>query len=90
MKYVDMALCIGGILLVAFILLRDRLERCEFGRWRDRSRDPTRRTVCITCGGAGWIQQRERTLEFTGDGFADVEVPATMCTACGGSGSRMR
>ncbi len=47
-------------------------------------------TVCLQCRGTGWIDRRERTLEFTGDGFADVQNPSTMCQACGGTGERIR
>lgn len=48
---------------------------------------PTAVTVlCIRCQGRGWIDRRERTLTFTGEGFADVDHPAAMCETCGGSG----
>lgn len=42
--------------------------------------------ICVRCQGRGWIDQRQRTLTFTGEGFADVDKPATTCEACGGSG----
>lgn len=42
--------------------------------------------LCLTCRGRGWLDRRERTLNFTGTGFADVENPPTMCETCAGSG----
>ena len=45
-----------------------------------------REAVCITCQGRGWIEHHQRTLDFTGDGFADVHRPSTMCQVCGGTG----
>ena len=49
---------------------------------------PVRRR-CPRCHGTGWIGGRpERTLDFDGEGFTDRHAPATMCPACGGTGSR--
>ncbi|WBB81711.1 hypothetical protein O7606_10290 [Micromonospora sp. WMMD882] len=59
--------------------------------WPDAGRIPTEVTVlCLDCRGRGWIDRRERTLDFTGAGFADVERPPTMCVTCSGSGQVTR
>ncbi|WDZ87696.1 hypothetical protein [Micromonospora cathayae] len=42
--------------------------------------------LCIRCQGRGWTNRRERTLTFTGEGFADVDHGSAMCETCGGSG----
>ena len=42
---------------------------------------------CLRCRGTGWIIEAGRTLDFTGDGFADRQAPAARCTACGGTGT---
>ncbi|BCL16483.1 hypothetical protein [Micromonospora sagamiensis] len=67
--------------------------RLRSARWLRRPGEPRRPVVaeevtliCITCQGRGWIDRRERTLTFTGTGFADVENPPTMCETCAGSG----
>jgi hypothetical protein len=71
--------------------------RLRSARWLRRPGEPRRPVVpeevsliCITCQGRGWIDRRERTLTFTGSGFADVENPPTMCETCGGSGRVVR
>ncbi|MET0426797.1 MAG: hypothetical protein ABW046_23215 [Actinoplanes sp.] len=47
---------------------------------------PRRR--CVRCRGTGWIGgEPERTLNVEGDGFENRHVPATMCPACGGTGT---
>jgi hypothetical protein len=86
MEYVFFVACLvaaaGITLITTRIIYRQRLLR-----------RPARKpfpVVCVRCRGTGWIEQRERTLEFTGDGFADIEHPATMCQACGGSGQDLR
>jgi hypothetical protein len=61
----------------------------QYRRPRRLTRNPAR-VVCVHCHGSGWIERRERTLEFTGSGFADIQHPATMCEACGGSGQTLR
>ncbi|MFE0590265.1 hypothetical protein [Micromonospora echinospora] len=67
--------------------------RLRSARWLRRPGEPRRPVVpeevtliCLACQGRGWIDRRERTLTFTGTGFADVENPPTMCETCGGSG----
>lgn len=69
---------------------RWRLRSARWLRWPGQPRRPVVSEevtlLCITCQGRGWIDRRERTLTFTGTGFADVENPPTMCTTCGGSG----
>lgn len=86
MEYLIFAGClvaVAGIILIT--------ARLAFGlRFRRRpARKPTP-VVCVRCHGSGWIEKRERTLEFTGDGFADIQHPSTMCPACGGSGQTLR
>jgi DnaJ-class molecular chaperone len=46
----------------------------------------TSQALCLNCHGSGWIQEPERTLTFTGEGFTDVHRPARMCAACDGTG----
>ncbi|SCL32764.1 hypothetical protein GA0074692_3400 [Micromonospora pallida] len=67
--------------------------RLRSARWLRRPGEARRPVVpeevsliCIACQGRGWIDRRERTLTFTGSGFADVENPPTMCETCAGSG----
>lgn len=85
MEYVILVACLvaaaGISLITARVIYRQGLRR--------PARKPIS-VVCVHCRGTGWIEQRERTLEFTGDGFADIERPATMCDACGGSGRALR
>jgi DnaJ-class molecular chaperone len=85
--------------VVAFVLLglallavwwAAREARRRYGRPRGFRRGPSVTVVCVQCRGSGWIDRRERTLQFTGDGFADVQNPSTMCPACGGTGQRTR
>ncbi|MEU4567623.1 hypothetical protein [Micromonospora sp. NPDC023956] len=71
--------------------------RLRYATWLRRPGEPRRAVVpeevvlaCIACQGKGWIERRERTLTFTGEGFADVEHPPTMCETCGGSGQVTR
>lgn len=59
----------------------------RFRSWRIGRPTPAR---CIRCHGRGWIERQERTLTFTGDGFADADLPSMMCPACGGTGRRDR
>jgi len=57
---------------------------------RRRDREPEMRLPaprCLRCRGTGWLNHDpERTFTFTGDGFEDKHVPATMCPDCGGAG----
>lgn len=70
-------LLVAAALVVAAIVLRRRATR-----------HPTlsSQARCLKCHGSGWIQEPERTLTFTGEGFADVHRPAEMCAACEGTG----
>ena len=70
-------LLVATALVVAAIVLRCRTTRPPA---------VTSRALCVKCHGSGWIQEPERTLTFTGEGFADVHRPARMCAACEGTG----
>ena len=70
-------LLVAAALVVAAIVLRRRAARPAV---------VTSQARCLKCHGSGWIQEPERTLTFTGEGFADVHRPARMCPACDGTG----
>lgn len=97
MRIVGTVVVLAAFALVAFgvwRVVRGRsrgFPRRGFGRsgFPGRAAAPVT-TVCLQCHGSGWITRRERTLQFTGDGFADVENPSTMCATCGGTGHRTR
>jgi hypothetical protein len=78
--------CLLVVGLVGLSVVMYTLRRRSY-RW---GIDDRASVVCIHCQGSGWTQRRERTLSFTGDGFADEERPATMCPACGGTGTVVR
>ena len=75
------------VILVAVVIAA--LRRGE-ARWPGPTRSDagrSRTVKCLRCHGTGWIgREPERTLNFTGDGFEDRHAPATMCSACGGTG----
>jgi hypothetical protein len=75
------------LIVVVAVLWRQRRAASRRFLW---SRRDSIITVCLQCRGNGWIERRERTLEFTGEGFADVVNPSTMCPACHGTGQRAR
>ena len=70
-------LMVAAALVVAAVAVRRRVTRPPAGNGR---------ALCLKCHGSGWIQEPERTLTFTGEGFADVHRPARMCAACEGTG----
>lgn len=87
MEYLIFAGCLVVVTAITLIMTRMIYRR------RLLRRRPARKPIsvmCARCHGSGWIEQRERTLEFTGDGFADLQRPSTMCAACGGSGQTLR
>lgn len=86
MEYVILAGCLVVVAVITLIMTRMIYRQRLLRR---PARKPIS-VVCVRCHGSGWIEQRERTLEFTGDGFADIQRPSTMCTACGGSGQTLR
>jgi hypothetical protein len=82
MDYVGGFCCLSltglvGVLVLMYVV-RSRRRRWGIG---DRMS-----AVCIQCRGTGWTQQQQRTLDFTGEGFADGQPPAQTCPACGGTG----
>ena len=86
MEYLIFAGCLAAVAVTTLIMTR---VICRQRLLRRPTRKPIT-VVCVRCHGSGWIEQRERTLEFTGAGFADIQRPSTICAACGGSGQTRR
>lgn len=87
MEYAFGACCLL-VLLLAVGLAVGQWRRV---RWFLRGRaDREVSAVCVLCQGRGWIDQQQRTLTFTGEGFADVDRPALRCEACDGTGQVRR
>jgi hypothetical protein len=87
MKYLGYACC---LIVTAWIVLSIAGRWMDFRWFTARRVYPPTSVVCAECHGTGWIELRERTLNFTGDSFADVQRPPTMCEACGGTGQVFR
>jgi len=79
-------LLVAGLLAMVVNAVSDAWSRVHrrSPSW-DRARTQPR---CLRCRGTGWLDREpERTLNFAGDGFEDRHSPATMCPACGGTGT---
>jgi len=82
-RYTPYAGCLLALLLLAFGLVWLRRR----GRFSWQIGRPAS-LVCARCHGRGWLDRTERTLTFTGDGFADRHRPASLCQDCDGTGHR--
>ena len=82
MKWILLAL----VLVVAVVACTVAVRALRPGLFRGATR-----VRCLRCRGTGWLGgETERTLDFTGDGFADRHTPATPCPECSGVGFRLR
>jgi hypothetical protein len=83
MEWLCGGLCALAVLGIAGIAVLRRRDERRFQQWG--SGRPTS-AVCIHCHGRGWVQHTRRTLEFTGEAFANEAAPQTQCEICGGAG----
>jgi len=90
MKWLLLFALLAAVVAVAVVAWQRSEARWAGNEWRARRRTdprPPEKVKCLPCHGTGWRGgEPERTLNFVGDSFEDRHTPATMCSACGGTG----
>jgi hypothetical protein len=94
MKWFLLFLLLLAVVVAVGVAWQRSETRWAGNEWRAHRKAgarPPQKTKCLPCHGTGWLgREPERTLNFAGDSFEDRHAPATMCSACGGTGIRTR